>query len=73
MQGSFFSCMLCRFFVTLHVFLVTLRVLFVTLHIRFVGIYHAPRNIAVTTVHYHTEVDKLIIEFGLIELENYGV
>jgi hypothetical protein len=61
------------FFVTLQVFLVTLHVLFVTLHVRFIGIAHIPRDIAVITVHYHTEVDKLIIEVRLIELENYGV
>ena len=58
-RPSIYLLMLCTFFMTLNVFLVTLHVLFVTLHIRFVGIYHVPHNIAVVTVRYHTEVDKL--------------
>ncbi len=73
MRQSVFSRVLLTFFVTLHLFLVTPHVLFVTLHVWFVGIYHVPRDIAVITVRYHTEVDKLIIEVELIELENYGI
>ncbi len=65
--------MLCTFFVTLLVFLVTLHVLFVMLYVQFAGIDHVPRDIAVTTVPYHTEVDKLIIEVRLIEMGNYGI
>ena len=40
---------------------VTLHVFLVTLHVGFVEIYHVPRNIAVITVRYHTEVDKLVM------------
>ncbi len=46
-------------FVSLHVLFVLLHVLFVLLHVWFAWIYHVPRDIAVITVRYRTEVDKL--------------
>ncbi len=46
------------------VFSSVLLTFFVTLHLQFSWIYHVPRDIAVITVRYHMEVDKLKLKIN---------
>ncbi len=51
-------------FAVLRMFFVMLHLPFVMMHVQFVGIYQIPQDIAITIVHYHTEVDKLKLKIN---------